>query len=319
MYWHLCAAVAFIAVAVAAVSQGEVLAQDKLKVAIGQRGLWDTSITEISVRVGIFKKHGLELETLYTQGGGETQQAVIANSVDIGVSAGTMGVMSAFTKGAPIRIIGAEMTGAGDLFWYVRADSPIKSLSDAGGKTIAYSTNGASSHSIANRFIQKFAPTAKGVATGNPPSTLTQVMTGQIDVGWAGPPFGLDQLDKSEIRIVASGNDSGLGGQTVRVLITHPATLAAKKDQLARYMKGYRETIDAMYADPAVVKSYADWLQISVEKAMRSRDGFYPKAAVDPDRIAGLDELLPEAMAMKFIAAPLTKEQIAELIQIFPR
>ena len=294
-------------------------AQEKLKVAIGQRGLWDTSITEIGLKAGIFRKHGLELETLYTQGGGETLQAVIANSVDIGVSAGTMGVMSAYAKSAPVRIIGGEMTGAGDLFWYVRADSQIKSLKDAAGRTIAYSTNGASSHSIVNRFIQLFAPTAKGAATGNPPSTLTQVMSGQIDVGWAGPPFGLDQLDKGEIRIVASGNDSGLAGQTVRVVITHPATLVAKKDQLARYMRGYRESIDAMYADPAVVKLYADWLQISVEKAIRSRDGFFPKDVLNPDSIRGIDEIMPEAVTMKFIAAPLTREQVAELIQIFPR
>jgi len=317
MHRHLIASAAAILATV--VAHGHAAAQDKLKIAIGQRGLWDTSVTEIGVRVGIFKKHGLEIETLYTQGGGETQQAVIANSVDVGVSAGTMGVMSAYAKGAPIRIIGAEMTGAGDLYWYVKTESPIKTLADAAGKTISYSTNGASSHSIVNRFIAKFAPTAKGVATGNPPSTLTQVMTGQVDVGWAGPPFGLDQLDKKEIRIVAGGNDSGLEGQTVRVVITHPATLAAKKDQLARYMKGYRETIDAMYSDPAALKSYADWLQITVEKATRGRDGFYPKAVLDPDKIQGLDQILPEAVTMKFLAAPLTKAQLDELIQIFPR
>ena len=55
-------------------------AQDKLKLAVGQRGNWDTSISELGQRVGIFKKHGIELELLYTQGGGETQQAVISGS-----------------------------------------------------------------------------------------------------------------------------------------------------------------------------------------------------------------------------------------------
>ena len=47
-------------------------AQETLKLAIGQRGLWDTGITEIGYRGGIFKKHGLALELLYTQGAGET-------------------------------------------------------------------------------------------------------------------------------------------------------------------------------------------------------------------------------------------------------
>src|SRR5262249_34943852 len=98
-------------------------AQDTLKLAVGQRGLWDTSISELGQHGGIFRKHGLVLDLLYTQGAGETQQAVIAGSVDIGVGVGVMGVLSAHAKGAPVRVIGAEITGAGDLFWYVKGDS----------------------------------------------------------------------------------------------------------------------------------------------------------------------------------------------------
>src|SRR5262245_32983769 len=37
------------------------LAQDKVKLAIGQRGNWDTSVSEIGQRASIFKKRGLEL------------------------------------------------------------------------------------------------------------------------------------------------------------------------------------------------------------------------------------------------------------------
>src|SRR3974377_928825 len=101
---------------------------DTFRIAVGQRGLWDTSAIELGQRGGIFKGHGITLDILYTQGGGETQQAVIFGSGDIGTSAGAMGVFGAFAKGAPLRIIGAEMTGGADLFWYVRADSPIRTL-----------------------------------------------------------------------------------------------------------------------------------------------------------------------------------------------
>src|SRR3954463_3341706 len=121
---------------------GSASAEDTVKLAVGQRGNWDTSVSEIGQRAGIFKKHGLTLELLYTQGGGETQQAVISGSVEIGVAAGIMGVLGAYSKGAPVRIIGAETTGAQDLFWYVKADSPITSLKDIGERTISYSTNG---------------------------------------------------------------------------------------------------------------------------------------------------------------------------------
>src|SRR5262249_18872665 len=91
-------------------------ADDKIKLAIGQRGNWDTSISEVGQRAGIFDKHGLELEMVYTNGAGETQQAVISGSVDIGIAAGVMGVLSAYSKGAPVRVIGAETTGANDLY-----------------------------------------------------------------------------------------------------------------------------------------------------------------------------------------------------------
>lgn len=295
------------------------LAQDKLKLAVGQRGNWDTSVSEVGQRAGIFKKHGLELEIVYTQGAGETQQAAISGSVDIGVAAGIMGVLSAYSKGAPVRIIGAETTGAADLYWYVKADSPIQSLKDTNGKTLAYSTNGSSTHGIVTAFMREYGLGAKPTATGGPPGTLTQVMSGQIDVGWAAPPFGLDQLDQKQIRVLASGNDASVfKGQTVRLLMTTAPALQSKKDAILRYMKAYRETIDLMYTD-AGLKIYADWLGIPEAKARRTRDGFFPKEAINPDRITGLDEIVKDAVVLKFTANELTKDQLAELIQIPPR
>ncbi len=296
-------------------------AQDTLKVAAGQRGNWDTTIAEVGQRGGIFKKHGLTLEILWTQGAGETQQAVISNSVDIGVAPGIMGVLSAFSKGAPVRVIGAETTGASDLYWYVPASSPIKSLKDTEGKTIAYSTNGSSTHGIVTAFMKQYDLKAKPTATGGPAPTLTQVMSGQIDVGWSAPPFGLQQLDEGKIRIIAAGSDAAVfKGQTVRLLITNVQTLQNRKPAIDRFMKAYRETIDWMYSDdPAALKTYADFVGISVAMAKRTRDDFFPKASVDPDKIVGLDTIVPEAVVLKFTAAPLTKEQLAELIQIPPR
>jgi NitT/TauT family transport system substrate-binding protein len=296
-------------------------AEDTLRVAAGQRGNWDTTIAEIGQRGGIFKKNGLSLEILYTQGGGETQQAVISGSVEIGVAPGIMGVLSAFSKGAPVRIIGAETTGASDLFWYVPSNSPIKSLKDTDGKTIAYSTNGSSTHGIVTAFMKQYDLKARPTATGGPAPTLTQVMSNQIDVGWSAPPFGLQQLDEGKIRIIAVGNDATVfKGQTVRLLITNVQTLQERKPVIERFMKAYRETIDWLYSDdPAALKTYADFVGISVATAKRTRDGFFPKAAVDPDAVVGLDQITQDAVTLKYTAAPLTKEQLAELIQIPPR
>ena len=290
-------------------------AQDKLKLAVGQRGNWDTSISEVGQLAGIFNKHGLELEIVYTNGAGETQQAVISGSVDIGIAAGVMGVLSAYSKGAPVRVIGAETTGANDLYWYVKADSPIKSLKDTDDKILAYSTNG-----IVTAFMKQYQLKAKPTSMGGPPANLTAVMSGQIDVGWAAPPFGLDQLDQKQIRIIATGNDAdAFKGQTVRLNIVNANYLKAHKDVVDRYMKAYRETVNYLYTDPNALKVYADWLKISEAKAKRTRDDFFPRASVEPDKIVGLDTIVKDAVTLKFTATEMTKAQLDDLIQIPPR
>src|SRR3989442_12210614 len=177
-------------------------AADALKLAIGQREIWHGSVASLGKRAGTFQRHGIELEILYTEGAGQTMQAVISGSVDIGVAVGTLGVMGAYAKGAPIRIIGAESTGE-DAYWYVRADSPVKSMADMNGRTIAFSTVGASTHSHVLGLVEKYKVNAKPLATGGFPGTFTQVMSGQVDAGWSAPPYAMEALRKGEIRIIA--------------------------------------------------------------------------------------------------------------------
>lgn len=292
-------------------------AADALKLAIGQRGNWEDAAPELGQKAGIFKKHGLDLDIIYTQGGGETQQAVISGSVDIGIGVGTGGAMAAFAKGAPIRVIAASVTGANDLYWYVPAASPIKTLKDANDKTIAYSTRGSSTNAIVLGFIKQFDVAAKPVATGNPASTFTQTMSGQIDIGWSSPPFGVDALQDGKIRIVARGSDlTSTHDQTVRVQIANAEALEKHRDAIARFVQAWRETLDWMYSAPAAIKAYAEWLNIPEERARRARDEFYPKANLSPDHISGLDQAMAQAVEQKLLAAPLTKTQLDQFIQI---
>jgi NitT/TauT family transport system substrate-binding protein len=295
-------------------------AADLLKLTVGQRGNWDTSISHLGEKAGIFKKHGIELEIIYTSGSGETLQPVIAGAADLGFAVGTQGAMAAYAKGAPVRIIGAEATGAAD-YWYARTSSPIKTLQDTNGRTIAFSTQGSSTQSIVRAFIDEFKLTAKPVATGNPSATLTAVMTDQVDVGWASPPFGLKEIDTGQISVVAKATDSALvRGQTIRVIVANAQALEKRKDAITRFMDAYRETIDYMYSDnPQVFKDYAEFVKVPEVLARQVRDDYFPKSLVDPDAVKGLDGLMKEAVNLKFIGEPLTQKQLDELIQIPPR
>lgn len=300
---------------------GSALADDTLKVVIGQINNWENQAPTLGQDAGIFKKHGLVLENTGTQGAGETIQAVISGSADIGAGVGAAGVMRAFSKGAPVRILAPAFTGTGDLFWYVKANSKIQSLKDATPETtIAYSTNGSSSNNIVVAFVSELGAKAKPTATGGPAATLTAVMSGQVDIGWAAPPFGLREIKEGKIRIVAKGSDvPSLRGQTVRTLIVNADSLKTKRDAIMRFMDAYREAVDWMYSDPKAVEMYSKKLNQPVELLKESMDKFQPKETLQTDKFADLDGAIADAVKLKFLEQPLTKEQVTELLQIPPR
>ena len=294
------------------------LAQDVLKLAIPQRGAWDSGVAELGQRAGIFKKHGLTLEILFTQGGPESIQAVIGGSIDIATAVGTSAAIGTFAKGAPLRLIGSEMIGAPELYWYVRSDSAVRTITDLNGKTIAYSLTGSSSHAAVLALIQQYKLSAKPVSTGSIQATVTQIMTGQVDVGFGAAPFGLDVVEDGKARIVATGNDvASLRTRSVRVNVTNAATLAGHRDAIARFVQAYRETLDWMYADPAALAIYKDYSGLPDAIVHRVRD-LIPKEAMSPDSVAGMDQIVAEAVNLKFIAAPPSGEQMKELVQIPP-
>ncbi len=298
---------------------GRARAADSLKLAVGQKGNWDTSVGELGQRAGIFRKHDVDLDILYTQGSGETLQAVLSSSAEIGVAGGTLGAIGAFSKGAPLRILGAEATGAGDLFWYVRADSPIRSVKETTGKTVAFSTQGSSTNSVVLGFVDTFAIKPELIATGGIPGTYTQVMSGQIAVGWSAAPYLLDAAEDGKIRIIGSGNDvPSMREQTVRVNVAHVAVLEARKPVVARFLAAYRETVRWMYQSPDAAKAYAEFAGVPERFVKRLREEFFPNEAIWRDQVTGIDSLMADAVRFKFIQAPLSKEQIARMIQIMP-
>lgn len=292
-------------------------AVDALKLAIGQRGNWENAVSELGQDAGFFAKHGITLEILYTEGGGQTQQAVISGSVDIGIGVGTYGVMGAFAKGAPLRVIGNCMTGARDLYWYVKADSPVKGPADLGGKSVAFSTVGSSTNLVVLGLQRVFKLSLTPVATGSPASTFTQAMSGQVDVGWASPPFGVEAAKAGRTRIVARGSDvPDFNGQSVRVMIVNAGALTRKADAIGRYMQAYRETVEWMYSDQAALDAYGKWAGVTPALAREVRDEFYPKENLDLSRIMGLDALSADAVTFKFLPQPLRPEQLTTLVQV---
>ena len=291
-------------------------ADDAIKLAVGARGNWETAAAELGQAAGFFKRRGIALEILYTQGSGETQQVVISGSVAIGVGLGTTSVMAAFAKGAPLRVIGNASTGSSE-FWYVAANSPVLRMKDAGGRTVGFSTTGSSSHMEVLAFLKHEGVDAKPVATGGTAATFTQVMSGQVDIGWSSPPFGIEAAREGKIRIIARGNELPyFRDQTIRLIVAHAGWLESHRDVAARFVQAYRDTLAWMYADPAGVAAYAGFAGTSVATAQQVRDEFYPRDGLTVDRISGLEAVMADGVANKYLAAPLTKDQLGQLFQV---
>jgi NitT/TauT family transport system substrate-binding protein len=261
------------------------LAVEKLKVAIPQKGFWDSSWVEFGEAAGFFKEAGLEVEVFYTEGGAQTVATVVSGSVDIAMSNGILGAIGAYVKGGeatPYRIISAEMTGANEVFWWVKADSPIKTLKDAGE-----------------------------------PSTYTQTMTGQIDIGWSVVPFALKDVQDGKIRIVARSSEAKeLADQTIRVNLANVNSLKTKRETIAKFMQVIQKSIDWGYSNPQAIEIFAKNMKVSTDIAKKAVDEFYPKSAMQLGEIKDLERSLQDALDFKFIASPKKPQDIAGLIDI---
>ena len=297
---------------------GHAVSQDKVRAAIGQRGLWDTHFIPAGVEQGIFKKNNLEVDITWTRGGAETLQAIITDSADVAMANGILGVIGAASKGAPVKIVSAQMTGAGDIFWYVKADSPIKSMKDMNGKTMGFSRPGSSTDLVGRALAEHFKVQPKHVSTGGIPDTRTQVMSGQIDAGWSAAPFNFELVSEGKIRIIAKGSDvPSLNEQTVRVNAASTKFLKEKRDVARRFMKAYYESIEWVYANPDKSTAfYASFNKTSPEIAKQTIEAF-PKAAVAPWPVKGLKQNIEEAVQNKQLAKPMPQAEAEKLLYDF--
>ena len=293
-------------------------AQEKLKVAIPQRGFWDSSWVEFGQAAGLFKEAGLEIEIFWTDGGAQTLTAALSGSVDVALSNGFLGVIGAYFKGAPVKVISAQMTGANELYWWVKGDSPYKTLADVPeGKTVAFSSPGSSSNLILLALLRQAGSKAKPTATGGVPGTTTQVMTGQIDVGWAVVPLGLQDVAEGKRRIVARSRDvTEMRNQTIRVNIVNSEILKSKRAAITKFMQVYEKSIDWAYSNPQAIEIFAKNMKVPPAVAKQGVDEFYPKSAMQMSEVRDVERSLKEALEAKFIPAAKTAKDLEGLFDI---
>jgi hypothetical protein len=71
-----------------------------------------------------------------------------------------------------------------------------------------------------------------------------------------------------------------------------------------------------MYSSPDAVKLYGEAMHMAPELVELQKKEFNPLSAMNPDKLSDIDLVMQDAVDGKFIDKPLTKEQLAEFIQI---
>ena len=161
-------------------------------------------------------------------------------------------------------------------------------------------------------IVNEFKLTAKLTPTGSPPSTLTAVMTDQVDVGWAAPPFGLQEMDEGKIRVVAKATDAAMvRGQTIRVVVANADALAKRlgsklihfvpRDNVVQHAELRRQTVIEYSPDCKQADEYR-----TLAKKIHENAG----KGVIPTPIT-MEEL--EEMLMEFGIIKTEEQELAEL------
>jgi NitT/TauT family transport system substrate-binding protein len=298
-------------------------ARTKVIVVVPHRVLFTVALpVYIAQEKGFYRENNIDVDAVFTRGGGENVQAVVSGDAQIGLGTGTLAVISAIVKKAPLKIAGAEITGM-DAFWYVQGNTSIRKLEDLAGKKIAYSRPGASSHmavlAIAEQIKAKGLKPAEPVSLGGIPEVYTAVRTGQADAGWSVAPFQLDRVEKGELRVVVKGDEiAAMKELTARVHFLNNDFAAKNPDAVRGFFRAQQRALDYMFEHKEETAKI--WIRRAEmkypESAVLKTWDFYNRAAMSLKPIRGIQATIDDGIRNKFLNQPLTQAEINSLIDL---
>jgi len=295
-------------------------ARTKLTVVVPHRVLFTVAVPiYVAQEKGFFRENRIEVDPVFTKGGGENVQAVVSGDAQVGLSTGVLALLSAFAKGAPLKIVASEIYGM-DTFWYVLQSSPVRKFEDLAGKKVGYSRPGSSSNmavlAISDQLKAKGLKPAEPVSLGGVPDAFTAVKTGQGDAGWSVPPFLLDRVEKGEIRIVARGSEIiALNDVTMRVHFANADFASKNPETLKAFLRAHRKAVDFMFENPKeATKIWIKRADLKIPEATVLKTWeFYNRAAMEAKPFKGIEKSMEDAVEFKFLKKPLNKAETEKL------
>ena len=206
----------------------------------------------IGEKVGIFRKHGLDLKIVDFTGGAKMVQALTAGAIDIGDGAGTE--MAHVAKGAPMIAICETASTFPFLGVGVPENSPAKHVADLKGKAIGVSTAGSLTDWLAKRLALHQgwdAANLKTVAIGNASAGIIAAFrTGQVDADIGEGALFLSMAENKAGRLLAPVTDFQ-GSAVSGALFASTKLIESNPGAIRALLAGYVETLDWIRAHKA--------------------------------------------------------------------
>jgi NitT/TauT family transport system substrate-binding protein len=265
-------------------------AADKIRVGKAVAHVFSFVPLDVGVDKGFFAKQGLEVENIAFAGSAKLHQGLISDSVDIGLGAGPE--LNFLAKGEPttaVANLAGPPYGLGVIVLY---DSPIKSLADLKGKNIGISTAGGLTHWMALELARVNGWGPDGVNPvalgGQIQSQIAGLKTNQVAAIIEATGTALQLEEKKELRLLAP-TSSFVKDFMIHTIYATNKAIASNPEMIRRFLAGWFETINFMYANKAetvrVARTVTHFDQSIEEREydtvmpMFSRDGkFDPKA-----------------------------------------
>jgi NitT/TauT family transport system substrate-binding protein len=315
---HVCKLITLALVALLCSMPGFALAGETVTVVVPDRGAWDSSYTELGIQQGLFEREGLDVRVMYVNDEAALENALSSGKADIAVAADFIDIVGAWRKGAPIRIISPESTGAPDIFWFAKVVGPVASMGDLHGQPVGYSKPGSTDYFIMRALLKEAGvDDARLVSIGSADAGYPDVLSAQLAASWSKPPANVNYLIAGEIRIIARGNDSTeIRNETVRVNVANSNFLAGHRSAVIGFLKAYKKSVDWAYSSQLALSAYAKLSDQSLDAAKYIFKEFTSRKGAQIDEIKGEERVLANAFAANRIPTAMTHMDISGLYDL---
>src|SRR5689334_1953940 len=225
---------------------GAAQADTKVRVGQPQAGTFQFVPLQVGIEAGLFKKHGAEVEISSFAGGPRVQQAIAADSIDIGLGSGPELALAA--KGAPEIAVAAMADAPYSVLLATLKDSPIRTAADLKGKTISISSKGSLTDWLARELsrLQGWGPDGfKTAPLGSTAAQTAALKTNQIDGMIVEANAGYRMEEDGTGRVVVQFGDL-IKTFHIYVLYARKAFAAQNPDAVRGFLAGWFQTIDYM-------------------------------------------------------------------------